>query len=403
MSEFIQPAWRRECGFELQWSDQSRLTVKNEPSHAGVSTTEVPSATVTTVTHRDLVLNITTSGTVDVEAFKKLLDNLTAGQPAWSKAKARVLTTCLTKPLIEYAADCEINRVLGCTFDVLSEYGTELWSRAADWERAFRMQKRAVRAIVRIRSDETVRPHFKELGILSLPCIVISQVALYVRKNLSSYATPGDFAHKTQPLWRTTCQDLTPSTSCLMSKMGVLNKYGFMDYFQMKDRIRHFTDQNEWSILLEVYLTGDKNATKEHIDQVLKHFHHVFFPANLITNSHPAKFTPKHVSKVVKKPIYDYGVLSSVYVPKVKVIDVKPKVFKKPLTLLPVYMRVPHSNLAFRPYLNDGVLRSPFALHNQIAQAHLNSATPISTSLISPTPISTPFISTSPISTPLIS
>ncbi|KOB71360.1 Twelve cysteine protein 1, partial [Operophtera brumata] len=94
MSEFIQPAWRRECGFELQWSDQSRLTVKNEPSHAVV---------------------------MDVEAFKKLLDNLTAGQPAWSKAKARVLTTCLTKPLIEYAADCEINRVLACTFDVLSE------------------------------------------------------------------------------------------------------------------------------------------------------------------------------------------------------------------------------------------------------------------------------------------
>ncbi|KOB79461.1 putative reverse transcriptase rna-dependent dna polymerase, partial [Operophtera brumata] len=82
------------------------------------------------------------------------------------------------------------------TVHSLLQYGTELWSRAADWERAFRMQKRAVRAIVRIRSDETVRPHFKELGILTLPCIAISQVALYVRKNLSSYATHGDFAHQ---------------------------------------------------------------------------------------------------------------------------------------------------------------------------------------------------------------
>lgn len=87
------------------------------------------------------------------------------------------------------------------------------------------------------------------------------------------------------------------------------------------------------------------------------------------------------------------------YVPKVKVIDLKPKVVEKTLVVLPVYMRVPQSNLAFRPYLNDGVLRSPFALHNQIAQAHLNSTTPISNTPVSTTLISTESSATTPIST----
>ncbi|KAJ0180186.1 hypothetical protein K1T71_004777 [Dendrolimus kikuchii] len=78
------------------------------------------------------------------------------------------------------------------TVHSLLQYGTELWARAADWQRAFRMQKRAVRAIVRVRRCESARPLFKKLGILTLPSILIYQVAVYVRLNVHTYAKQSD-------------------------------------------------------------------------------------------------------------------------------------------------------------------------------------------------------------------
>ena len=47
----------------------------------------------------------------------------------------------------------------------------------------------------------------------------------------------------------------------MMTKMGVLNKYSFMDYFKMKDRIRQFTTkQVEWAALLDIYMSAFVNV-----------------------------------------------------------------------------------------------------------------------------------------------
>jgi hypothetical protein len=75
------------------------------------------------------------------------------------------------------------------TVHSLPQYGTELWGRAAEWERVFRMQKRAVRAIAQVGQRVSARPYFRSLGILTLPSIIIYQVATYVRCNLNNYAT----------------------------------------------------------------------------------------------------------------------------------------------------------------------------------------------------------------------
>lgn len=77
------------------------------------------------------------------------------------------------------------------TVHSLLQYGVELWGFAADWQRAFRMQKRAVRSIARIAMDESARPHFQKLRILTLPSLVILQAALYTRANLASFPTQG--------------------------------------------------------------------------------------------------------------------------------------------------------------------------------------------------------------------
>ncbi|CAG9132454.1 unnamed protein product [Plutella xylostella] len=73
------------------------------------------------------------------------------------------------------------------TIQSLLTYGIELWGRAADWHRAFVMQKRAVRAMARIKSDESARQYFVSLEILTCPSLYILSVALFVRKNLHLY------------------------------------------------------------------------------------------------------------------------------------------------------------------------------------------------------------------------
>ncbi|CAG9132414.1 unnamed protein product [Plutella xylostella] len=85
------------------------------------------------------------------------------------------------------------------TVHSLLQYGAELWGRAADWERAFRMQKRAVRAIARVSQDTSARPYFKSLGIMTNVTIIffcqsgtpaeihIPQRYIYYLSFLSSY------------------------------------------------------------------------------------------------------------------------------------------------------------------------------------------------------------------------
>lgn len=72
------------------------------------------------------------------------------------------------------------------------QYGVDLWGCAADWERAFRLQKRAVRAVVRVSQNTSARPYFKSLGIMTVPALVIYQAALYVQSHLEEYSRCGD-------------------------------------------------------------------------------------------------------------------------------------------------------------------------------------------------------------------
>lgn len=73
------------------------------------------------------------------------------------------------------------------TVHSLLQYGAELFGRAAERERVFRMQKRAIRAIVRVSRRTSVRPYFAQLNIMTFPSIVISQVAVHVRRNIGSF------------------------------------------------------------------------------------------------------------------------------------------------------------------------------------------------------------------------
>lgn len=143
---------------------------------------------------------------------------------------------------------------------------------------------------------------------------------------------------------------------------------------------------------------NQQNMTPEKYDEVLNHFHHVFMPTVHVKPHRGWPIRHKYTRRIVKKPIYNYGLLNSRNAPPVRIINVKPTV-QKPLILVPVYMRVPHNaNIFLEPHVNNGVLRSsPFWLHNQIAMAHANVT---NSTLTTPTPVSnnTPISSNPPIS-----
>jgi hypothetical protein len=53
----------------------------------------------------------------------------------------------------------------------------------------FRMQKRAIRAMVQIPNNISCKQYFKALHILSLPSLYIYEILVYIKTNLNTYAT----------------------------------------------------------------------------------------------------------------------------------------------------------------------------------------------------------------------
>jgi hypothetical protein len=65
----------------------------------------------------------------------------------------------------------------------LIRYSIILWglSSKANLNRIFTLQKRAIRCILRLKPTESCFPHFKNLGILTVPCIYMFEVISYVK------------------------------------------------------------------------------------------------------------------------------------------------------------------------------------------------------------------------------
>lgn len=66
-------------------------------------------------------------------------------------------------------------------------YGIILWGNSTDAHDLFVAQKKCIRIIANIRRPESCRPNFVKLKLLTLPCIYILEVALFVKKHLTQY------------------------------------------------------------------------------------------------------------------------------------------------------------------------------------------------------------------------
>lgn len=62
-------------------------------------------------------------------------------------------------------------------------YGLILWGNSTDINDVFILQKKCIRILVNIDNMDSCRPHFAQLGILTLTCMYILDMCKFVRKN----------------------------------------------------------------------------------------------------------------------------------------------------------------------------------------------------------------------------
>lgn len=95
-------------------------------------------------------------------------------------------------------------------------YGLLLWGNSTDVSRAFLSQKRCIRAIVGIPPEESCKPHFKKLGILTLSCMYILEICVFVRSHPNLFTKAKDkFPRNTRNPHRLVL-NCTPRTTMFM-------------------------------------------------------------------------------------------------------------------------------------------------------------------------------------------
>jgi hypothetical protein len=63
-------------------------------------------------------------------------------------------------------------------------YGIIFWANSVDREIAFKAQKRCIRSLCGIQQLDSCKPHFQKLRILTLPCLYVFEVVIFVKGNL---------------------------------------------------------------------------------------------------------------------------------------------------------------------------------------------------------------------------
>lgn len=100
---------------------------------------------------------------------------------AYAVWKIRQLTDVATSRLVYFSY-----------FHSVMSYGILLWGGAADFQSIFILQKRAIRAIYKLRRRDSLRELFKEINILTVPCQYIYEVIMYARRNLDQFTKNSD-------------------------------------------------------------------------------------------------------------------------------------------------------------------------------------------------------------------
>jgi hypothetical protein len=84
-------------------------------------------------------------------------------------------------------------------FQFLLLYGLIFWGNSANAKLIFRLQKRAIRAMIQIPKTTSCKQYFKSLHILPLPCLYIYEILVYIKSNSNVFITnSGVHSHNTR-------------------------------------------------------------------------------------------------------------------------------------------------------------------------------------------------------------
>jgi hypothetical protein len=151
-------------------------------------------------------------------------------------------------------------------FHSLLTYGVDLWASAANRERPFRLQKRAIRCICGVSWDHPARELFKETKILTLPSLYVLEVAKYVRSNLEQFLTRGD-SHNYNIRRR---GELRPPTTRLAKAQKCLHSIGPKIYNKLPHEVKNAPSMRCFVNKLKTKLASDACYS---IDEFLNHVH----------------------------------------------------------------------------------------------------------------------------------
>lgn len=68
-------------------------------------------------------------------------------------------------------------------------YGIVIWGNSVSLDRAFKAQKKCIRALCNIKYRDSCRPMFQKLNILPLPCLYVAEICLFVNKYPNFFRT----------------------------------------------------------------------------------------------------------------------------------------------------------------------------------------------------------------------
>lgn len=174
----------------IQWFDNNNLKVNLTKTNFMQFQTKNAKTIVRNVLHNNIPLrevnNTTFLGlTIDKYCDWKLqIDNVCTKVNRYVYVLNRLRKTS-TRQTVLLAYHGYVSSVL--------RYGLLLWGNSTDINRAFLSQKRCIRAIVGIPPYVSCKPFFHELGILTLACMYIFEIGLFVRGHPELFTKARDF------------------------------------------------------------------------------------------------------------------------------------------------------------------------------------------------------------------
>ena len=130
--------------------------------------------------------------TVSATQYTKFLGIIIDEHLSWKQhiqTLAYKLNSCLFV-LRRLSEICNFNTTLTAYHSLFvsqASYGLVLWGGSSKYnlETVFKIQKRAIRIILKLNFDESCKSHFKGLGLLTLPSIYIFYLLIFVRTKIS--------------------------------------------------------------------------------------------------------------------------------------------------------------------------------------------------------------------------